>query len=68
LRFFSSEEVSGLEVALDLKPVIIDFLMTKLQGQKTREKMKALKNQLTSVRTRQDKRQDIKYRNLKSAQ
>jgi hypothetical protein len=28
LRFFSSEEVSGLEVAFDLKPVIIDFLKT----------------------------------------
>ena len=29
LRFFSSEEVSELEVAFDLKPVIIDFLKTK---------------------------------------
>ena len=34
LRFFSSEEVSGLEVAFDLKPVIIDFLETKSQRQK----------------------------------
>lgn len=34
LRFFSSEEVSGLEVAFDLKPVIIDFLKTKPQRQK----------------------------------
>lgn len=34
LRFFSSEEVSELEVAFDLKPVITDFLKTKPQGQK----------------------------------
>jgi mutator protein MutT len=34
LRFFSSEEVSELEVAFDLKPVIIDFLKTKPKGQK----------------------------------
>jgi len=36
LRFFSSEEVSELEVAFDLKPVIIDLLKTKPKGQNCR--------------------------------
>jgi len=34
LKYFSSEEVLELEVAFDLKPVIIDFLRTKSKGQK----------------------------------
>jgi mutator protein MutT len=34
LKYFSREEVLELEVAFDLKPVIIDFLKTKPQGQK----------------------------------
>jgi mutator protein MutT len=34
LRFFSLEGVSELEVAFDLKPVIIDFLKTQPKGQK----------------------------------
>jgi mutator protein MutT len=34
LKCFFSEEVLELEVVFDLKPVIIDFLKTKPQGQK----------------------------------
>lgn len=34
LKFFSPEEISELELAFDLKPVIIDFLKTKPKGQK----------------------------------